>query len=106
MKILLDECCHRRIKRALRGYDVATVQSAGWAGLKNGELMKRVGDRYGAFVTQDQRIPQQNVIAGCSFGVLVLATRAGRWHELEPLMPKLRDALDRVRPVTVSIIRA
>jgi hypothetical protein len=39
VRILLDECVDQRFRRDLVGHDVATVQEAGWAGKKNGELL-------------------------------------------------------------------
>ena len=39
MKLLLDECLPRRLKRELLGHDVVTVPEMGWAGIKNGPLL-------------------------------------------------------------------
>jgi hypothetical protein len=39
VKILLDECVDQRFRRDLVGHEVITVQEAGWAGKKNGELL-------------------------------------------------------------------
>jgi hypothetical protein len=36
MRILLDECTPRVLKRLLQGQAVSTVQEIRWAGLKNG----------------------------------------------------------------------
>jgi hypothetical protein len=36
MKVLLDECLPKRLKRELPGHDVTRVQEMGWAGIKNG----------------------------------------------------------------------
>ena len=40
MRLLLDEFVPRRLKRELLGHDVKTVQDMGWAGIKNGALLK------------------------------------------------------------------
>ena len=40
MKVVLDECLPRKLKRALPGHDVATVPEMGWAGIKNGPLLR------------------------------------------------------------------
>lgn len=104
MKILLDECCHGRIARALAGFDVKTVQAVGWSGLRNGDLLLRVEGQFDVFVTQDQNIPRQNPIAPREFGVVVLKTKGGRWRELEPLMPRLRDMIGRVERGSVTVI--
>jgi len=40
MKLLLDECVVRKLKRDLVGHDVTTVMEAGYSGLKNGVLLR------------------------------------------------------------------
>jgi hypothetical protein len=40
MRVLLDECAPRQRRAELRGHDVKTVAEAGWAGVKNGELLR------------------------------------------------------------------
>ena len=39
MRVLLDECLPRRLKRELVGHDARTVPEMGWASKKNGELL-------------------------------------------------------------------
>ncbi len=39
MRLLLDECVPRPLRRELPGHDVHTVQSMGWTGKKNDELL-------------------------------------------------------------------
>jgi hypothetical protein len=50
MKILLDECLPRKLKYELPGHDVLTVYEMGWAGAKNGELLRLEGDQKTGFV--------------------------------------------------------
>lgn len=38
MRVLLDECVTRYVKRDLPGHEVFTVEEAGLKGLKNGRL--------------------------------------------------------------------
>ena len=40
MRILLDECIPRPLKRELTDYAVRTVVEMGWSGKKNGELLE------------------------------------------------------------------
>jgi hypothetical protein len=56
VRVLLDECCHRRILQALSGFDVTTAQKLGWSGVQNGELLKRLENRFDVLVTQDQNL--------------------------------------------------
>jgi hypothetical protein len=39
MRILLDECVPRRLRRELPGHDVRTVPEMGWSGARNGALL-------------------------------------------------------------------
>ena len=57
MKVLLDECVDRRLARHVTGHDVTTVPEAGWAGLKNGGLLKRAQEQFDVFVTIDRNLP-------------------------------------------------
>jgi hypothetical protein len=41
MRVLLDECVPRALRNDLPGHEVKTVAELGWAGVKNGELLRR-----------------------------------------------------------------
>ena len=56
MKILLDECVPARLSRLLSQHEVITAQKAGWAGIKNGELLRRAAADFDAFVTVDRNL--------------------------------------------------
>jgi hypothetical protein len=49
MRLLLDECLPRQLKRELAGHDVVTVPEAGLAGLKNGALLRRASELFDTF---------------------------------------------------------
>ena len=57
MRLLLDECVPKRLRRELSGYDVQTVREAGWAGLKNGALLRAADGSFDALITVDQGRP-------------------------------------------------
>ena len=40
MRLLLDECVPKRLKWELRGHEAETVQDIGWAGIKNGVVLR------------------------------------------------------------------
>ena len=56
MRILIDECLHRELGDELVGHEVTTVQEAGWAGFKNGQLLKTIPGNFETFITIDKRI--------------------------------------------------
>jgi len=41
VRVLLDECLPKRLKRELVGYEVRTAPEMGWASKRNGELLAR-----------------------------------------------------------------
>lgn len=45
MKLLLDECTPRRLKRDFAGHQVFTVDDVGLKGVKNGELLRAAVDK-------------------------------------------------------------
>jgi len=56
VRVLLDEQLPRQLARELVGHEVRTVQQQGWAGLKNGELLRRASEAsYQVFLTADQK---------------------------------------------------
>lgn len=97
MRVLLDECVPRPLRRELVGHDVQTVQELGWAGKRNGELIElvRTAD-YGAFVTTDQRLEYQQNIAAARIPLIVLVSQRNTLQGLLPLVPKLRLSLRRI----------
>jgi hypothetical protein len=98
MRVLLDECVPRPLRRELAGHDVQTVQEMGWAGKRNGELIELIeAAGFNAFVTTDQRLEYQQNIAAAKIPLVVLVARRNTLPTLLPLVPELRSALRRVR---------
>ena len=57
MRVLLDEQLPRHLAREIGGHDVSTVQQRGWAGLKNGELLRVAADAgFEVLVTADRNL--------------------------------------------------
>jgi hypothetical protein len=87
--MLLDECVARRLARDISGHEVRTVPEAGWAGLKNGELLKRAQEQFDVFVTVDRNLPFQRDLSAFSIAVVVLRTQTNRLGDLRVLVPQL-----------------
>jgi hypothetical protein len=75
MKLLLDECVTRRLKREFVGHDVAPVEDVGLKGLKNGQLLRTASGRYEVLITVDQNLPYQQSLMGLTIAVPVLAAK-------------------------------
>jgi hypothetical protein len=78
MRVLLDESVPKALGFAIEGHFVRTAQTAGFAGLLNGELMAAMKDAgYEVLITFDQNLPyQQNV--NLPVAVVVLVARNNR----------------------------
>ena len=98
MRILLDEQLPRRLARQLAGHEVRTVQQQSWAGLGNGELLRRAAaDGFEVFVTADQNLQFQQNLEQSSLCVLVVVAPSNALEDLPPLVPALLEAV-RVSP--------
>ena len=99
MRAILDESLPRPLAPEILGHEVATVRQMGWAGLSNGELLRRMtGAGFGALVTADRSIEHQQNIARAGIGLVVLRSRSNRIEDLLPLAPQVAEALAAVRP--------
>jgi hypothetical protein len=99
MRVLLDECVPRPLKREIAEHAVSTVTQMGWSGIENGELLALIRQAsFEAFVTVDQNLPHQQNLRAAGMGVVVLIARTNKLQDLQPLVPSLRKALERLRP--------
>ena len=98
MRVLLDESLPRKLGLDLAGHEVTTVQKCGWAGLKNGELLRRASAEYQVLITGDQNLEFQQNPGALPIAVVVLIAVNNRIESLRPLIPKLLDVLKVIRP--------
>ena len=63
MRILLDECLPKRLKRDLVGHVARTVPEMGWASKKNGELLVLAEREFDVFLTVDRNLAFQELLA-------------------------------------------
>ena len=96
MKVLLDECVPRPLRRALTGHAISTIEETGWKGLKNGELLGQAEGVYDAFVTADKNLRYQQNMAQRRIAILELGTP--RWPVLTRFIPQIQQALDGLQP--------
>jgi predicted nuclease of predicted toxin-antitoxin system len=100
MKLLLDECVTRRLKRDLDGgeHAVFTVDQAGLKGLKNGSLLRAMNGKFDVLVTLDQNLPYQQNLSGRRVAVIVLAAKNSAYASLKPLVPHILETLRTLEP--------
>jgi hypothetical protein len=95
MKVLLDECTPRVVKKRLPMHDISTVQEMGWAGIKNGELLKLTETRFEVFITTDKNLRYQQNLTGRTFAVLVLPSN--QVPVVERMMSAIESALQIIK---------
>jgi hypothetical protein len=78
----------------LPGHDVRTVPEAGWAGMKNGALLRAATGNVDIFITIDSNLAFQQTLDILPFAVVILVARTNRLSDLLPLVPDIRNALD------------
>lgn len=98
MRLLLDECVPKRLRRELGGQDVRTVFEAGWAGVKNGALLRVADGLFDVLLTVDQGIEHQQNLTGLRIGVVVMVAPSNDIDDLRPLVPLVVEALERIQP--------
>jgi hypothetical protein len=105
MRLLLDECVTRYIKRDLSGFDVHTIEQAGCKGLKNGALLRAAAGVYDVLITVDRSIPHQQNLGGASIAILILEAHSNAYQHLKLLMPRAVAALQTITPGDVVRIK-
>ena len=97
MRVLLDECVPRRLKRELPTHDVLTVTERGWSGVKNGKLLALAEVEFDVFLTVDQNLKYQQNLRALRIGIILLAARNNRLRTLLPLLPAVREQLKTIK---------
>ena len=98
MKILLDECTPRLVKRRLPHLFILTAQEMGWVGIKNGKLISMAEGRFDVLVSTDQNLPYQQNLSGKKLMVIILPSN--RVPIVSQLIPEIEQALKTIRPGT------
>ena len=74
------------------------MSGRGWAGIKNGELLRRMSGHYDVLVTMDRNIVFQQNVSTLSFGMVVVRAPSNRMRDLRPLVPSILAAVAAVKP--------
>ena len=103
MKVLLDEDIDHRLRKRLTSHEVFTVHYRGWAGLKNGELL-RTAEENGieVFVTGDQNLINQQNLRDRRMAVIVLS--ATNWPIIKYHLADIAAAIDKASPGFVQAV--
>lgn len=97
MRILLDECVPKPLKRELADYEIRTVVEMGWSGKKNGELLRLMNqDGFTILLTADQNLRYQQNLQQAGVAVIVLVATSNKLPDLIPLVPSVRRILSNI----------
>lgn len=106
MRVLLDECLPRRLKRELVGHDVKTAPEMEWASKKNGDLLTLAAAEFEILLTSDQNLSRQQNLSAFDIAVIVLVARSNRLEDLRQLVPKILEILPTAKHREATIVRA
>jgi len=93
MKVLLDECLPKKLKREVQADIVRTVPEMGWAGTKNGDPLRLVEQEFDVFLTNDQNLEYQQNLKRFDLAIIVLMAPTNDIEDLKPLMPAVNEAI-------------
>jgi hypothetical protein len=83
----------------LPGHDVFTVAYMGWAGVENGELLRRAATAgFAVLVTTDRGLEYQQNKAVLPIAVVVILVSANTMETLRPAFPALLATLASLQP--------
>jgi len=94
MKVLLDECLPKKLKRDFVGYEVNTVPEMGWAGIKNGALLNLAAPSFDVFITIDNNLRYQQNLKTIPLVIVILNAKDSKLETLRPLIPSVLSALE------------
>ena len=103
----LDENVAWRLRRDLAGHQVKSVPLIGWAGIENGELLRKAVDGgFEVLVTMDSSMVHQQKIERYAIAVVALRAASNRLADTRPLMPALLALLSEIKQGTVTFLRS
>jgi hypothetical protein len=106
MKVLLDECLPKKLKREVVADEVKTVPEVGWASKKNGERLRLAQLDFDVLLTNDQNIEHQQNLKKFDLAFVVLVALTNDIEDLKPLMPAANEAMRTIQPGEIRYIAA
>jgi len=90
MKIILDECLPGSFKDEIPNHQVQTVPEMGWAGKKNGELLKIIQAEFDVLITVDRNLYFQQLVKSLRIAVVVLVAPTNRLSDFNSFLKTQR----------------
>jgi len=106
MKVLIDECLPKKLKREVGADLVKTVPEAGWASKKNGELLRLAEADFDVLLTNDRNMEHQQNLKNFDLAFIVLVAPTNDIENLIPLMRAANEALKTIKAGEIEYIKA
>jgi predicted nuclease of predicted toxin-antitoxin system len=104
MKLLLDECIPKSLKRALLPLNSITVYEMGWGGTKDKELLSLAKTHFDVFVTIDQNMTyQQHLAEHVSLHIIVLKVPNNRPETIAAMAEPIKKAVTSTSATITSL---
>jgi hypothetical protein len=99
VRVLLDECVPRRLRRDFPNLDVSTVADEGWRGRRNGDLLQALREAgFTHLITVDRNLAFQQNLPAAGVGVVVVHAPTNRISDLHTLVPAIVAVLPSAGP--------
>ena len=106
MRVLLDESIPIDFALDLPELKPQTVIGLGWAGLKNGALLRQAVGQFEVLITMDKNLQFQQNLAAHAIAVVLIRARSNRIQDLRPLVPQIVTAVAASEPSTIRVVGA
>jgi hypothetical protein len=93
VKVLLDENLDHALRKLLGSHEIVTAMYAGWAGLKNGELLRAADDNgIDVLLTGDKTLRYEQNLVGRRLAIVALS--AIQLRTIVKSLPAIIAAID------------
>ena len=107
MKILLDECVTKKLKRHLDEFEVQTVVEMGWSGYRNGTLLRAaVEAQFDLLLSIDKNMVHQQNMAKYDIAVVVFDTQRSKVDILLHFLPEFKTHIHEFSKGQISLLEA
>jgi hypothetical protein len=106
VRVLLDESIPVDFAQDLKGLQAVTVIGLGWAGLKNGALLRQASGQFDVLVTMDKNLQFQQNLTAHEIGVVLIRAHSNRIDDLRPLVPQIVAAIAGAQPGKIGVVGA
>ena len=103
MKVLLDENLDHALRKLLGRHEVVTAAYMGWAGLKNGELLREAEDNgIEVLLTGDQTLHYEQNLAERRLAIVALS--AIQLPIIKSNLPAIVAAIEKAAPGSFQVV--